>query len=98
MKIDRRKSFMNKVLTMLMALTLNQRIVVTSVIVALLLPTTLHAQSASDKLAGPGSTPAQLNSDSQSKHGWSDWKTSLKDRTGLDFGFDLIGLGFVATE
>jgi porin len=60
--------------------------------------TNLHAQSASDKLAGPGSTPAQLESDSQSKYRWSDWKASLKDRTGLDFGFDFIGLGMVATE
>jgi porin len=82
----------------LLAFTLKQWIVLTSVFIALLVPTTLHAQSTSDKLAGPGSTPAQLESDSQSKHRWSDWKTSLKDRTGLDFGFDLIGLGMVATE
>jgi porin len=82
----------------LLARTLNRWIVVTSVIFALVVPTTLHAQSASDVLDGPGSTPAQLESDSQSQHRWSDWKASLKDRTGLDFGFDFIGLGMVATE
>jgi porin len=82
----------------LLVLTLNRWIVVTSVIFALVVPTTLHAQSTSDKLAGPGSTPAQLESDSQSKYRWSDWKASLKDRTGLDFGVDFIGLGMVATE
>ena len=82
----------------LLALTLNRRILVSSAIFALVVPTTLHAQSASDKLAGPGSTRAQLESDSRSQRGWSDWKASLKDRTGLDFGFDFIGLGMVATE
>jgi porin len=83
---------------MLLALTLNRRIVVSSAIFALVVQTNLHAQSASDKLAGPGSTRAQLESDSRSQFGWSDWKASLKDRTGLDFGFDFIGLGMVATE
>lgn len=83
---------------MLHTLTFNQRIMVTCIIIALLVPTTLHGQSASDKLAGPGSTRAQLASDSLSKHRWSDWKASLKNRTGLDFGFDFIGLGMVATE
>jgi Na+/serine symporter len=51
----------------MLALTLNQRIVVTSVIIALLVPTTLHAQSTQDRLASPGSTVAQLDSDSRSK-------------------------------
>ena len=83
---------------MLLALTWNPWIVLTSAIFALVVPTTLHAQSASDKLAGPGSTRAQLGSDSQSQHGWSDWKASLKDNTGLDFGFDFIALGSVASE
>lgn len=83
---------------MLLALTLNQRVVVTSVIIALLVPTTLHAQSASDKLASSSSTSAQLESDSRSQPGWLDWKDSLKNRTGLDFGFDFIGLGYIATE
>ena len=83
---------------MLLALTLNRRIVVTSAIFALVVQTTLHAQSASDKLKGPGSTSAQLDSDRQSKHRWSDWKAKLKDSTGLDFGFDFIGLGYLATE
>ena len=83
---------------LLLALALNRRIVVTSAIFALVVPTTLHAQSVDDKLAGPGSTHAQLDSDSQSQHGWSDWKASLKDRTGLDFGFDFLGLGYIATE
>jgi porin len=83
---------------MLLALTLNWRIVLMIAIFALVVQTNLHAQSASDKLAGPGSTRAQLESDSRSQRGWSDWKASLKDRTGLDFGFDFIGLGMVATE
>ena len=78
--------------------TLNWRIGLMIAICALVVPTTLHAQSASDKLAGPGSTRAQLESDSRSQFGWSEWKTSLKDSTGLDFGFDFIGLGMVATE
>ena len=83
---------------MLLTLTLNWRIVVMSAIFALVVPATLYAQSASDRLAGPGSTPAQLDSDSRSQPRWSDWKASLKDSTGLDFGFDFIGLGYVATE
>ncbi len=83
---------------MLLALSLNWRIVVMSAIFALVVPATLYAQSASDRLAGPGSTPAQLDSDSRSQPRWSDWKASLKDSTGLDFGFDFIGLGYVATE
>ena len=83
---------------MLLALILNRRIVVISAIFALVVPATLHAQSASDRLASPSSTPAQLDSDSRSQHRWSDWKTKLKDSTGLDFGFDFIGLGYVATE
>jgi hypothetical protein len=29
---------------------------------------------------------------------WRDWKASLKDRSGLDFGFDYISLGYVATQ
>jgi porin len=83
---------------MLLTLTLNHRIVVTSVIMALLVPMTLQAQSTTDKLNAPSSTPAQLKSDSQSKYRFSDWKASLKDSTGLDFGFDFIGLGVYATE
>jgi porin len=82
----------------LFALNLNWRIMVTSAIFALMVPTNLHAQSASDKLASPSSTSAQLNSDSQSKHRWSDWKTSVKDSKGLDIGFDFIGLGYYATK
>ena len=82
----------------LLALTLSRRIVVTGAIFALVVPATLHAQSASDRLAGPGSTPAQLDSDSQSQHRWSDWKASIKDRTGLDFGLDFMALGYGATE
>jgi porin len=82
----------------LLARTLNRRIVVTGAIFALVVPATLHAQSAKDKLAGPGSTPAQLDSDSQSQHRWSDWKASVKDRTGLDFGLDYNALGYVASE
>jgi porin len=82
----------------LLALSLNRRIVVMGAIFALVVPATLHAQSASDQLAGPGSTSAQLDSDAESQHGWSDWKASLKDRTGLDFGMDFIALGYGATE
>ena len=81
-----------------LTLKLNRRIVVTSAIFAFLVPTILHAQSATDRLAGPGSTHAQLDSDSRSKTRWSDWKASLKDSTGLDFGFDFNGLGYIATE
>lgn len=83
---------------MLLALTLNRRIVVASAIFALVVPATLHAQSASDQLAGPGSTSAQLDSDSRSQHRWTDWKAALKDSTGLDFGFDFIALGYVASQ
>jgi porin len=91
----------------LLALTLNRRIVVAGAIFALVVPATLHAQSASDRLAGPGSTTAQLASDGQDQDSvldvdlqqqWSDWKASIKDRTGLDFGFDYIALGYVASE
>jgi porin len=82
----------------LLALTLSRRIVVTGAIFALVVPVTLHAQSASDQLAGPGSTPAQLDSDSQSQHRWSDWKASVKDSSGLDFGMDVMALGYGATE
>ena len=83
---------------MLLALTLNRWIVVTSTIFALIVPSALDAQSASDRLASPSSTPAQLDSDSRSQHRWSDWKAKLKDSTGLDFGLDFIGLGYIATE
>jgi porin len=82
----------------LLALTLNRRIVVAGAIFALVVPATLHAQSVSDRLAGPGSTPALLNSDAQTQKPWSDWKASVKDRTGLDFGLDFIALGYVASE
>jgi len=81
-----------------LALTLNRRIVVTSAIFALVVPATLHAQSAGEVLAGPGSTPTLLDSDRQSQHRWSDWKASVKDRTGLDFGLDFNALGYFATE
>ncbi len=82
-------------------------IAVTGALFALVVPSTLHAQPSIDALAGPGSTPAQLESDKQEQdpvldvdlqQPWSDWKASLKDRTGLDFGLDYITLGYVASE
>jgi porin len=82
----------------MLALTLNRRLVVAGAIFALVVPATLHAQSEIDRLAGPGSTPAQLHSDAQTQQPWSDWKASVKDRTGLDFGLDYNVLGYVASE
>ena len=82
-------------------------IMVTGAIFALVVPSSLHAQSASDVLAGPGSTPALLAADDQERDpvldvnlqkSWSERKASLKDRTGLDFGLDYISLGYVASE
>jgi porin len=90
-----------------LALALNRRIVVPGAIFALVVPSTLHAQSASDVLAGPGSTTAQLESDGQDQdsvldvnlqQSWSERKASIKERTGLDFGLDYIALGYVASN
>ncbi|MCR9086862.1 MAG: carbohydrate porin [Rhodobacteraceae bacterium] len=70
-------------------------------------PVSLHAQSVGDVLAGPDSTPSLLASDDEKKddvldvdlqYSWSERKASLKDRTGLDFGFDYNALGFVASD
>jgi porin len=70
-------------------------------------PDSTPAQPVIGFLAGPNSTPALLASDDQERdtvldvdllQPWHDWKASLKDRTGLDFGFDYISLGYVATE
>lgn len=88
-------------------LAVTRGIMETGAIFALVVPSSLHAESAISRLAGPGSTPAQLESDGQDQdsvldvgllQSWSDWKASLKDRTGLDFGFDYIALGYVASE
>ena len=70
-------------------------------------PDSTPAQPVIGFLAGPNSTPALLAQDDQEwdtvldvdlLQPWRDWKASLKDRTGLDFGFDYISLGYVATE
>jgi porin len=70
-------------------------------LVALAVPSALHAQPKIDSLAGPDSTPALLAADDQERdtvlgvnllqslQSWSDWKASIKDRTGLDFGLRL---------
>jgi porin len=108
--------------TELLPLAVRWWILVTGAMFALVVPSTLHAQSASDSLAepdstpaqpvigflaGPNSTPALLAQDDQERdtvldvelrRPWRDWKASLKDRTGLDFGFDYISLGYVATQ
>ena len=80
---------------------------VTGAIFALVVPSTLHAQSKIESLAGPGSITATLESDGQDQdsvldvdllQSWSAWKASIKDRTGLDFGLDYIALGYVASD
>jgi porin len=82
-------------------------IILTGAIFALVVPSALHAQPAIDELAGPGSITATLESDGQDQdsvldvnlqQSWSDWKASIKDRTGLDFGLDYIALGYVASD
>ena len=82
-------------------------IMVPGAIFALTVPSALHAQSKIDSLAGPDSTSALLAADDQERdtvlgvnllQSWSDWKASLKDRTGLDFGLDYIALGYVASQ
>ena len=65
------------------------------------------AQSAGDVLSGPNSTPETLEADAEEKDdvldidrqdGFDAWKSGLKERTGLDFGFDYNALGFLATD
>ncbi|WP_163886822.1 carbohydrate porin [Aliiruegeria sabulilitoris] len=82
-------------------------IAISAAAVLLVVPVSLHAQSAGDVLSGPDSTPSLLASDDQEKddvldvdlqNAWSERKASIKDRTGLDFGFDYNALGFVASE
>jgi hypothetical protein len=82
-------------------------IMVAGAIFALVVPSSLHAQSEISRLAGPGSITATLESDGQEQdsvldvnlqQSWSDWKASIKDRTGLDFGLDYIALGYVASD
>jgi porin len=82
-------------------------IMVTGAIFALVVPSSLHAQSEISRLAGPGSITATLESDGQEQdsvldvnlqQSWSDWKASIKDRTGLNFGLDYIALGYVASD
>jgi porin len=91
----------------LLPLALNWRILVTGAIFALVAPSSLYAQSKIDWVAGPGSVTATLESDGQDQdsvldvdlqQSWSDWKASIKDRMGLDFGLDYIALGYVASE
>jgi porin len=79
-------------------------------LVALAVPSALHAQPKIDSLAGPDSTPALLAADDQERdtvlginllqslQSWSDLKASIKNRTGLDFGLDYIALGYVASQ
>jgi porin len=82
-------------------------IMVSGAIFALVDPSVLHAQPAIDALAGPGSITATLESDGQDQdpvldvnlqQSWSDWKASIKDRIGLDFGLDYIALGYIASD
>ncbi len=71
------------------------------------LPVSLHAQSAKEVLSGPDSTPSLLASDGQDKNDvldtdlqktWSDRKAAIKEKTGLDFGFDYNALGYAASD
>ncbi len=70
-------------------------------------PMALQAKSAKEALSGPDSTPSLLASGSQDKNDvldtdlletWSDKKADLKERTGLDIGFDYNALGFTASS
>ncbi|WP_394713508.1 carbohydrate porin [uncultured Roseibium sp.] len=79
----------------------------TGALFALTVPSVLHAQPKIDSLAGPDSTSALLAADDQERdtvldvnllQSWSDWKASIKDRTGFDFGLDYIALGYVASQ
>ena len=68
-------------------------------------PTT--AENAAQILVGPDATDTLLAEDSQEKDdllgtepskSWSDWKASVVERTGLDFGIDYNTLGYVASS
>jgi porin len=91
----------------LLPLAVKHGIMVTGAIFALVVPSTLYAQSANDVLAGPDSTSVLLAEDDKKQdplldvnlqQSWSDSKASLKDRTGFDFGLEYITLGYVASE
>jgi porin len=82
-------------------------IMVAGAILALVVPSSLRAQTEISRLAGPGSVTATLELDGQEQdsvldvnlqQSWSDWKASIKDRTGLDFGLDYIALGYIASD
>jgi porin len=90
-----------------LSLAVTRGIAVTGALFALAVPSALHAQSKIDSLAGPDSTSVLLAADDQERdtvlgvnllRSWSNWKASIKDRTGLDFGFEYITLGYVASQ
>ncbi|MFY0618767.1 carbohydrate porin [Shimia sp.] len=71
------------------------------------LSVSLQAETARGALSGPASTPSLLASDEQEKNdvldvdlqkSWSERKASLKERIGLDIGFDYNALAYAASE